>query len=221
MSEHRLYKTVARFVESEFGCFAVQTTKGTSYGSIDVLGLRYNVGDLGGTSEVVAVEVKPENATFLKSLGQAVAYTVMADRCYLALHKPYHRTTLQEQREMAAQLRVGLIEIGARKQCRVVVSSPRHQPIRSHKLSLINRLGYVECVICGTLFPRKAGMRSQRDRSGLAHAIRDGKPLRYWLRELNQQREGDRAYIHDRRYLCKDCVNVFSSLAPAGFEPKA
>jgi hypothetical protein len=214
MAEQNLYKSVARFVKAEFGCFAVKTTKGTTYGSIDVIGLRYNVGDFGGTSEIVAVEVKPENSTFLKSLGQALAYSVMADRCYLAIHTPYRRTTLQDERELAAQLRVGLIEIGVRKMCRVVVSSPQHRPIRAHKLSLLNQLGFHECMICTTLLSKGEGMRSQGDRSGLLHAIRDGKAFRYWLYKLDEQRGGARTFVYDRRYFCKDCVAAFSTLAP-------
>jgi hypothetical protein len=214
MAEKRLYKPVAEFVKREFNCFAVATTRGTQYGSIDVVGLRYVMGYYGGTAEVVAVEVKPERATVLKALGQATAYSVMADRCYLALHRPYGRRIGQDLVDIAAQLNVGLIEIGKRKRCRVLVSSPKREPIRSHKLALVKALGYVECVICGTLFEAK-GMRSQRERSSIRNAIWEGKPFRYWLSDLAEQRGAARRdYVYDRRLICADCVYAFSGLAP-------
>jgi hypothetical protein len=37
-----------------------------------VVGLRYVMGDVGGASEVISIEVKPEEITFLKCAGQAV-----------------------------------------------------------------------------------------------------------------------------------------------------
>lgn len=220
MAEHNLYKAVAKFVRDEFECFDVKTTRGTTYGTIDVIGMRYNVGHLGGTSEIVAVEVKPRNSTFLKSLGQARAYSVMADRCYLAIHTPYNWKTRQEERELAAQLQVGLIEIGAKRICRVVVSSPQHRPIRAHKLSLLMQLGYYECILCSTLIPRSEGRRYESPKSGLVRAIRDRKSFGYWLFDLDKQRQGKTKLVRDRRFLCRDCVQGFSSLAPKAFRPK-
>jgi hypothetical protein len=212
MIEQSLYKPVAQFIEKEFGCFAIDTTKGTQYGSIDVVGLRYVMGDYGGAAEVVGVEVKPESATFLKSIGQARAYSVMADRCYLAVHKPYRRKFSQEELDIAAQLNVGLIEIGKGKSCRVVVSSPKHEPIRAHKLALIKKLGFVECVLCGSLF-RDQGLRSQRERSSIRNAIVEKKAFRYWLFKLASQRGSNKKkYIYDRRHICEDCVHALSGL---------
>jgi len=212
MAEKDLYKPVAAFIKREFNCFAVKTTTGTRHGSIDVVGLRDLIGDLGGGTEVIAVEVKPEKSTLLKSLGQAYAYSVMADRCYLAIHKPYRRRVSQEEIDMAAQLNVGLIQIGTRKTCRVLVSSPRQEPLRSHRLALIRKVGYVECVVCGTLFPN-TGLRSQRDRSSIRHAIVEEKAFRYWLFELAERRGADkRRYIYDSRYICPDCVQAFRGL---------
>ena len=212
MNEETLYKPVADFVKREFNCFYVGIKKGIDLGTIDVVGLRYVMGDYGGSTEVIAVEVKPEEMTFLKCAGQAHAYSVMADRCYLAIQKPYGRTVTQEQKDVAAQLQLGLIEIGKRKKCRVVVSSPEQHPIRAHRLALIKRCGLVECVICGCLFEAKA-MRSLREHSNITHAIRDGKSFRYWLMDLYDKRRGDdRKYVHDKRHICRDCVQIFSGL---------
>ena len=212
MKEEDLYPSVADFVEKEFNCFYVGIKKGTELGTIDIVGLRYVMGDIGGSSEVISVEVKPEEMTFLKCAGQAHAYSVMADRCYLAVHKRYGRNLTQEQKDVAAQLQLGLIEIGKRKKCKVIVSSPEQRPMRKHRLSLINKCGYVECVICGILFGNK-GMRSLRERSNITHAIRDEKGFRYWLYNLQEKKNRDsRRYVYDRRHICPDCVQIFSGL---------
>ena len=212
MKEEDLYAPVAKFVEEEFDCFYVGIKKGTELGTIDVVGLRYVMGDFGGSTEVISIEVKPEEMTFLKCAGQAHAYSIMADRCYLAIHKRYGRNLTQEQKDIAAQLKLGLIEIGKRKTCRVITSSPEQRPMRMHRLSLINKCGYVECVICGMLFENR-GMRSLRDRSNITHAIRDEKGFRYWLFNLNKKKDGDhRRYVYDRRHICPDCVKIFSGL---------
>ena len=209
---------MGEFIKKELGCFAVDYKKGTQFGMIDVIGLRYVMGDYGGSTELVAVEVKPEEATFLKSLGQASAYSVMADRCYLAIHKRYGRPFTQEEKDVVAKLNVGLIEIGKQKSCKVIASSPQHYPIQAHKLHLIRKMGYVECRICGLFFLHH-GMRSLRERSNIVNAIREEKPFRYWLMKFGAEREeakkgGGRKDIHDRRYICQDCVQVFSGLVP-------
>jgi hypothetical protein len=213
MKEEDLYKPVADFAKEEFNCFYVGIKKGNELGTIDVVGLRYVMGDVGGTNEVISIEVKPEKMTFLKCAGQAHAYSIMADRCYLAVHKRYGRNLTQGQKDIAAQLQLGLIEIGTGKKCRVIVSSPEQHPMRMHRLSLIDKCGYVECVICGNLFEIK-GIRSLRKRSNITHAIRDEKGFRYWLENLNEKKNDDsRKLIYDRRHICPDCVQVFSGLS--------
>ena len=211
MKERDLYEPVRKFIEKEFNCFHTGIEKGTKDGKIDVVGLRNTVGDFGGHTDVISVEVKPEKNTYLKALGQAYAYSIMADRCYLAIHKPYNKEFSQEEKDQASKLNVGLIKIGAHKECSIVISSPIQSPILSHKLSLINKLGYAQCIMCNTLFLNK-GIRSQKDRSSILNAIEEKKPFRYWLWSLSKQREEERDYVYDRRHICADCVQVFSGL---------
>ena len=135
----------------------------------------------------------------------------MADRCYLAVHKPYNRDFTQEEKDQASKLGVGLIKIGAHKECSIISSSPVQSPLLSHKLKLIDKLGYLPCIMCNTLFQNK-GMRSQGERSSIVNAINEKKPFRYWLEGLSEQREEDRNYIYDRRHICADCVQAFSGL---------
>lgn len=186
MKEHDLYPGVARFLKRRFSCLAVEQTTGPTYGNIDVVGLRYMHNRYGGTAELVAVEVKLGKAVFLKSVGQALGYSVMADRCYLAVHRP--RGFTDSEMEMAAQLNVGLIQIRDKVRCRVILSSPQHRPLRHHKLVLMRRLGYVECVVCQAPI--------QREQSSP-----------YFLDHLGTT-------IRQRRYVCTDCIHTLANKPP-------
>ena len=108
-------------------------------------------------------------------------------------------------------MNVGLIKIGARKECSIVISSPIQSPLLSHKLLLIATLGYAQCIMCNTLFLNKL-IRNQNDHYSIVNAIKEKKSFRYWLWSLSEQREEDRNYVYDRRHICADCVQVFSGL---------
>ena len=170
MKERGLYEPVRKFIEKEFNCFYTGIEEGAKDGKIDVVGLRNTVRDFGGHTDVISVEVKPEKITYLKALGQAYAYSIMADRCYLAIHKPYSKDFSQEEKDQASKLNVGLIKIGARKECSIVISSPIKSPLLSHKLLFIATLGYAQCIICNTLFLNKL-IRNQNDHYSIVNAI--------------------------------------------------
>lgn len=211
MKERDLYEPVRSFVETEFHCFHTGIEKGIKDGKIDVIGLKNSFGDLGGETEVIAIEVKPEKHTFLKSIGQAYAYSVMANRVFLAVHKPYNRDFTSDEKDIAPKLGVGLIKIGAHKECSIVSTSPVHSPLESQKHSLLNKLGFVQCVLCGSLFENK-GMRNQKQKSSIYNAIKEEKPYRYWLWGLSVQKGEERQYVYDRRHICSDCVQIFSGI---------
>ena len=136
MREFQLYPVVADFLRQNFECFHVtERPTGTRHGTIDVVGLRQSSGKYGGSAEVIAVEVKSTDGRFLNSAGQALGYSVMADRCYLAVGG---EALGEEKRELAAQLNVGLIHISAQRRCRIVLTSPQYRPLRTQKLELIH-----------------------------------------------------------------------------------
>ena len=213
MKEKELYKPVSDFIKKEWDCFSVYITKGpaSSIGIIDVIGIRYVMGNYGGHSEIIAVEVKPENATFLKSAGQAYAYSVMADRCYLAVHKP-KRPFSNVEMDLINKLGLGLIQIDEKNKCSITVSAPLHEPLRSHRLDLLWGLGLVECVICKSLFKNDEMAKSDSKKNTIAYAIDEKKPFRYWLYNLAETRNDNRPYIYDKRHICSDCVQAFSAL---------
>lgn len=228
MKEIDLYKTVKEFLKEEFNCFHTELNMGTKSGQSDVVGLRNadvvhnndTVGDLGNDTEVISVEVKLEGNASLKSLGQAYAYSIMADRCYLAVHKPNESEFSDQEKNYASKLGVGLIKIGAQKECSIIISSPTHSPLRSHKLALVNRLGYVRCIMCDMFFVWKEdrGVEQKRENikpNTIKKAIEEEKSFCYWLYEFSEQgqRKDERAPCHDRRYICTDCVQALSGLS--------
>ena len=98
---------------------------GTRLGKIDVVGLLDVPGDLGETaSEIVAIEVKEERAAFLTSAGQALAYSIYAHNCYLAVRKRYKRQFDPQERRVAAHFGIGLIALDSMG-CKVVLTSKR------------------------------------------------------------------------------------------------
>jgi len=191
MREQDLYGGVARFLKREFDCLTVEQTTGPRYGNIDVVGLRYIHNLYGGTAELIAIEVKLSKAVFLKSIGQALGYSLMADRCYLAVYRPEGFT--QSETEMSAQLNIGLIQIRDRDRCRVILSSPQHRPLRHHKLALMRKLGYVECALCQRPVKRKHVSRYYLDHPS-AHSATN---------------------VVERRYICPDCIPVLPTNAVA------
>ncbi|HEU4390511.1 MAG TPA: hypothetical protein VFV34_22095, partial [Blastocatellia bacterium] len=124
--ERNTYPIVKDFLKEKFDCFHVAGPTGTKYGAIDVVGIRQSAGRYGGNAEVIAIEVKDSGSRFLNSAGQALGYSVMADRCYLALAGPMGDSAPLES-EFAAQLSIGLIRVGPGHTCEIILSSPQHR----------------------------------------------------------------------------------------------
>jgi hypothetical protein len=206
MRERNLYPILQEFLKDKLGCFHVARTTGTRYGAIDVVGLRQSSGKYGGNAEVIAVEVKASGSRFLNSAGQVLGYSVMADRCYLALPGLVDESEPLES-EFAAQLNNGLLRVGPGKKCEVVVTSPQHRPLRAQKLALIRTLGFIECAMCGTLRAASSIIIGKTRKGALQAAAQKGKGFRYLLSNIDAARgeDGD-----ERRYLCRDRVRALS-----------
>ena len=199
MAESSLYPIVGDFLKRKLGCFYVQARPTvTRHGAVDVVGLRRSAGKYGGNAEVIAVEVKASGSRFLNSAGQALGYSVMADRCYLAISGD---GVGEVESELASQLNIGLIVIRSGRRCEIVLTSPQHRPLRAQKLTLIRRLGFVECVVCGTLRPRSEMLN--QDNNALRVAARAKKGFRYLL-------SGRAHGNQERRFVCSDCVRALS-----------
>lgn len=219
--EASLYKGVERFTKKSLGCQFVKQQVGTRLGKIDVAGVRELRGDFESDVEVVAIEVKEERAAFLNAIGQAVAYSVYAHRCYLAIRRRRGNSFTTEECQVAAQFGVGLIEIGSGK-FSMPVTSRRFSPEDRNVLQIIHRLSLFRCSLCRAVYEDTD--RSDVNQSGqidlpgnpkyrgqLSRILKKGKHARYYLYNLHHQRDDQRQYVYDRRYLCQDCISIFAS----------
>ena len=223
--ESALYKQVMSIAEDEFACWIVDKQVGTRHGIVDVMGLRELQGDYGSTTELIAFEVKEEKATFLKSLGQTFACSVYAHKCYLAVRKRYSNVFSNEERDIATQFGIGLIEIKSRNKYEIVATSRKFMPEKHYTLQIFNKLKVFQCSLCHGVFDRQDLISvSGKDidlknrpkyRGYFNKAIRERKNISYGIFELHEQRiEEERDFVHDERFLCKDCVTIFASLLP-------
>jgi hypothetical protein len=208
VGERRLYGRVRQFVRIQLGCSVVGEDKGTDYGRIDVVGIREIEGDLASNFEIIGVEVKEEGDKFLNSAGQAKGYSIYANRCYLAQEGRF----AQEEVEIARVLGIGLIDVN--RDIREVLSSPIHSPSPVWQRKILSRLGQAVCTVCGTIFPDDRVIRGTRSSHlvlsrALDRAGKSGNPLLYYLYDYNTRHKSDtRELVHQRRYVCKDCVQA-------------
>ncbi len=170
MSEAGLYKRVESFAVDHFGCHTVQQQIGTKFGKVDVVGLRLPPGDFAATSELIAIEVKEERSTFLSAVGQTRAYSIFAHKCYLAVRKRFAARFTPEEKDVAAQLGIGLIEIRTNG-CREILTSQAFSPQDRYVLQVINKLGFFICAVCGGAYPKQdmSDINSRREIDLQAH----------------------------------------------------
>lgn len=226
LAERDLYPSVERFLRRKLGCFHTAQNVGLGAnrirGNIDVVGLRHVGGDLRGDIEVIGCEVK-DDEPFLKSAGQALAYGVMAHRCYLAAVDDFNTV----QRRVAEHLGIGLMSIstGARPKCREVQSAPAVAVIPAYCDELVEQMGYVQCALCRSFFQAsdERGKLMTSDhivrhaaRRTAADARDAEKGFAYWIDHAWETRTDERTQrrlartdsIYDRRYLCASCLRA-------------
>lgn len=220
--EAKLYNSIENFVTHRYGCHVVKQQVGTKFGQVDVMGLRETSGDLKADGELIAIEVKEEKAPFLSAIGQAFAYSIYAHRCYLAYKKRYNNKFSTEEIDIATQFGVGLIEIKS-NECNEIVTSRIFSPQEKYVLHILNKLKLFKCTLCRGIYHKEdmayinkngsINLEEDLDYPGrLENAIMKRKNAMYWLYELSHLRGNDRDYVYDRRFICKDCISIFSSL---------
>jgi len=223
-NERKYYDLVADlFLSKELGCFDYKKEIGTTMGKVDVVGIKELSSDYKSNTELVSVEVKDENARFLNSIGQAFAYSVYTHRCYLAFNKSSKNKFKQEEIDIANQFGVGLIEIRNRKEIKVISLSRQFEPKPHYVYYFKSKLGYFNCVICDGAYkeqdiakinqPGPISIKDDETYLGnLDKAIKQRRNALYYLYGLSQQRRDERSYVYDKRYICKDCLSIFSPL---------
>jgi hypothetical protein len=180
MKESKLYPKVKKFVKNKFHCFATGVNKGTKNGRIDIIGIRDIGGDLTGKTELISVEVKAANQPFATTAGQAIGYSVYAERCYLADLRSGKEPFSQEEIAIASKLGIGLIALKrSGNVIEEVLSSPIHSPIDYMKHEIIEKLGFSLCSTCNSIFKRGEG-------NNWGANIKRGDNCEYPLRRLTK-----------------------------------
>jgi hypothetical protein len=223
MKERDLYGCVQRWAQRHFGCFATAVNTGTTHGRVDVVGLRQVPGDHSAETDLICIEVKRGTQPLLNAMGQAVGYSVYGDFCYLADFRPRVGFT-EVERDLAEKLGIGLIRIRDSRRVELVSTARRQSPFGDFKLQLADQLGYVECTICRTYFPRNKNskqrfgwdnlVRDQESRTRVERAVGKGRGLVFWPEDASKNDRThhlrhDDGRIYNRRFACKTCARLF------------
>jgi hypothetical protein len=197
--EETLYPIVEKFLRDPkrgLDCFEVGQRRGNiDLGIADVIGVRHVGGDTSNSFEVVTVEVKKNTKSFGKKVGEALGYSLFAHRCYLAARGSFNSL----QKQFAAQLGVGLIEVKAHR-CDETLAAGSHQPNEHQMLDLLKRLHLGRCCVCGALKKAPRGHASRRA------SVAIHKKIPFFLHKTS--------YRSGRLVLCPECVQSIRVIGP-------
>ena len=224
-NERDLYPHVVAFLQQELGCISTKVNTGTRYAHIDVLGLRERRSDFATSTELLAVEVKKGGTRLLNFIGQALAYSLYANRIYLAWQKKDGQSITKEEIDISSKFGVGLLHISKTENISLISSSREFTPERHHFLQALDKLAHFECTICRATYPKEQVVRvnphgpiepaSDAEYLGnLQRAVRARRPALFYLFQLAEIRQDKREYTYDKRFICKDCCSIFSTLLP-------
>ena len=217
--EVEYYSRVDKWAKKHFGFFKTAINRGLRYGRIDVLGVRDVGGDLSGEIESIAIEVKRGRTPFAVACGQTLGYRVYTNRVYLADVRSTGFSP--DEIHIASNLGIGLIHIQGNS-CSERLSSPFYTPITKLNLALMESIRLGKCCFCGSFFDigdetKTKDTHSHLTRENLKRSVSDEKGLLFWHREgsyrknkFNEKRARS-DYVYDRRFVCKECVQLFFS----------
>lgn len=214
--EAELYPIIQRWA-TKSGCWETRIDVGLKLGRIDVVGIRELGGDLTSRSEVVSIEVKSSSNSrrFAASAGQAHGYSVMADRCYLAIDRTFDKI----ETAVASQLGIGLLSISKGHRVTEVLTAPAREPVSDLREQVVAKLDCASCTMCSSVFRTGSGSKpldlvvrgTGATKATLAKAVEEEKGFVWWLDRLDWVHDkSGRAYVYRRRFMCPDCVQVFA-----------
>lgn len=216
--ELALYPSVEKWMCHHFGCFRSGSNVGLKYSRVDVLGVRDVGGMLSGEIEIICIEVKRGMEPFATASGQALGYSIYANKVYLAESRSKGFTPVE--RNIASRLGIGLIHI-AGSRFTEVLSSRSHSPLPGLSLELLTKLALAKCQVCGAFFesgsPGKNWL-SNVTRNSFKHAVKKEKGLVFWLCDLADRKRkfglarGDPGYTMEKRFICPECVQMLSTM---------
>jgi len=212
--EKVLYNSIEKWMRRKFHCFQTGTNLGWAYSRVDVLGVR-DIGGYGsGEVETIGIEVKRGEHKFATACGQAVGYTVYANRVYLAQQR--QRRFDHKELEIASHLGVGLIHIGPQRPLEVL-SAPYHNTLPGITIDVLEGLNVGRCQLCQSFFATETSKRSNVSQS-VRNAIKSGKAFQFFKEELEARKiearvATEKSLIYDSRYLCSECLTVLATIA--------
>ncbi len=207
LTERDYYPYVERFLKRRFGCFVTGQDKGTKYGRVDVIGIRDLGGAVSDSVEIIAVEVKAGTQPFNTATGQAYGYSVYADRCYLADCRTGANPFSLEEIDIASKLGVGLLAIRTAGGISEIMASPQHIPLAHMRASIIEKLGYSQCTVCGSVFKRGDNQNFEKYvKRSVQKAFAQEQGFVYWLHDIDKRKRQGMKYVYERRYICADCI---------------
>ena len=202
-------------MKHHFLCFKTGVDTGSSYGRIDVVGIRDTGGDLAGDVETIAVEVKKTGSPFATASGQTLGYRVYADRIYLAESRKEPFTP--EEIDIASHLGIGLIQIRQGK-CSEIRSSPFYSPLARFNLLLLDQIGLGRCQLCGCFFETGGRKRNYPEvlagENNVQRAVDNVKGLIFWnykTRAETKHKLGVKltpGTTFERRFICPECSKI-------------
>lgn len=217
VKESNLYPVVEKWLRKYHLCFKTAKNKGLSYSRIDVIGVKDVGGDLSGEVETISVEVKRGTEPFATASGQALGYKVYVNRIYLADLRD--KAFSPDEINIASHLGIGLIQIQNGK-CKEILSSPSYKPIAKLNFLLLEKLALGKCQLCSSFFEIgdiERNRFSSLARENVKKAIKDGKGLMFWNREVGERknkvgiRKTENGATYERRFICPDCIYYFIS----------
>jgi len=217
--EKRFYPIVKKWLEKNgYYCGGYLTIGKKGFQHFDVGSLKYKA-DVAGVKnvgnkfidvlEIAAVEVKDEGLVKHRHLQQALGYSSIAHKCYLATTGKI----TEDDVASASRIGIGLLQLTDKNSLPKEVLSPQpKQPNEAAALDFLDTLSISQCTICKCYFFNCSwGKKGDKTRS--YRRIRRGRQFDVYLKtkldpfdDLSKLRGKMSKYV-TRRFICKNCLD--------------
>lgn len=219
--ERRFYPTVRKWLEKNgYYCGGYLTKGRKDFYYFDVGSLKYKV-DVAGVKnvgnkfidvlEIAAVEVKDEELVKHRHMQQALGYSSIAHKCYLATTG---RIT-EDDIANASRMGIGLLQLTNKDSLPKEILSPQlKQPNEAAMLDFLDTLSISQCTICNCFF-FNCSWDSKGKRIRSYKRIRRSRQLDVYLKtrldpfEDLPKLRGKLGKFVTRRFICENCFNEF------------
>jgi len=217
--EKRFYSIVKEWLEKNgYYCGGYITKGRKTFSYFDVGSLKYKV-DVAGVKnvgnkfidviEIVAVEVKDEELVKHKHMQQALGYSSIAHKCYLATTAKI----TEDDKANASRMGIGLLQLTDKDSMPKEILSPQlKQPNEASMLDFLDTLSISQCTICKCYF-FNCYWDSEGKKINSYKRIRRSRQFDVYLEtkldpfhDLPKLR-GKLGKLVTRRFICKSCFD--------------